>query len=65
MLLRAWIGAKDAAIAIRMPDHFSAWTAVSREEPTPLRKPETITSKLPLRRVSSGKSLSLPIVMPA
>ncbi len=23
-LLRAWMGAKDAAMAIRMPDHFSA-----------------------------------------
>ena len=31
MLLRAWIGANDAAIAMRMPDHFSACTAVSRE----------------------------------
>ena len=37
MLLRAWIGAKDAATARRMPDHFSACTAVSRDEPTPLR----------------------------
>jgi hypothetical protein len=36
-LLRAWIGAKEAAIAMRMPDHFSACTAVSRLEPTPLR----------------------------
>ena len=37
MLLRAWMGANEAAIAMRMPDHFSACTAVSREEPTPLR----------------------------
>jgi hypothetical protein len=37
MLLRAWMGAKEAAMAMRIPDHFSAWTAVSREEPTPLR----------------------------
>ena len=36
-LLRAWMGAKDAAIAILIPDHFSACTAVSRDEPTPLR----------------------------
>jgi hypothetical protein len=36
-LLRAWMGAKEAAMAMRMPDHFSACTAVSREEPVPLR----------------------------
>ncbi len=30
MLLRAWIGANEAAMAMRMPAHFSAWTAVSR-----------------------------------
>ncbi len=37
MLLRAWMGANEAATARRIPDHFSACTAVSREEPTPLR----------------------------
>ncbi len=37
MLLRAWMGANEAAMAMRMPDHFSACTAVSRELPTPLR----------------------------
>ena len=31
MLLRAWMGANEAAIAMRIPDHFSACTAVSRE----------------------------------
>ena len=36
-LLRAWMGANEAAMAMRMPDHFSACTAVSRDEPTPLR----------------------------
>ena len=36
-LLAAWIGAKEAATAMRMPHHFSAWTAVSRELPTPFR----------------------------
>ena len=36
-LLRAWMGANDAAMAIRIPDHFSACTAVSRDDPTPLR----------------------------
>ena len=29
-----------------------AWTAVSREEPVPLRTPETITSKFPSRSAS-------------
>ena len=48
-----------------MPDHFSACTAVSREDPTPLRYPETITSKLPFISAPSGKSRSLPIVIPA
>jgi hypothetical protein len=37
MLLRAWMGANEAAIAMRMPDHFSACTAVSRDDPTPFR----------------------------
>jgi hypothetical protein len=59
------MGANEAAIAMRMPDHFSACTAVSRDEPTPLRKPETMTSKLPAMREPSGNSLSLPMVIPA
>ena len=45
MLLRAWMGAKLAAMAMRMPLHFSHCTAVSRLEPTPLRSPLTMTSK--------------------
>ena len=64
-LLRAWIGAKEAAIAIRIPDHFSACTAVSREEPTPLRYPETITSKPPAMSEPSGNRRSPPMVIPA
>jgi hypothetical protein len=47
MLLRAWIGANECAITSSMPDHFSHCGAVSRDEPVPLRWPETITSKPP------------------
>jgi hypothetical protein len=31
------MGANEAAMEMRMPDHFSACTAVSREQPVPLR----------------------------
>ena len=54
MLLRPWIGANDAAIAMRMPQYFSHCAAVSRELPVPLRNPETITSKLPSRSARAG-----------
>ena len=37
MLLPAWIGANDAATAMRMPLKTSHCVAVSRELPTPLR----------------------------
>ena len=65
MLLRAWIGANDAAMAMRMPLHFSACTAVSRELPTPLRLPETMTSKLPSASAPSAKSFSPSTMRPA
>ena len=41
---------------MRMPLHFSACTAVSRDEPTPFRSPETITSKLPSSSARVGNS---------
>ena len=65
MLLRAWMGAKEAAMAMRMPDHFSACTAVSRELPTPLRKPETMTSKLPSIRASRSNRRLPSTIRPA
>ena len=65
MLLRAWIGAKDAAIAIRMPEYASHCAAVSRELPTPLRYPETMTSKPPRSSASCGISRSPSTISPA
>jgi hypothetical protein len=59
------MGLKDAATAMRIPDHFSAWVAASREEPTPLRWPETMISKLPARSASGGNRRSPPTVIPA
>lgn len=48
-----------------MPLHCSARTAVSRDEPVPLRNPETITSKFPSRSASSRNSRSPPTTRPA
>jgi hypothetical protein len=55
MLLRAWIGAKDDAIASRLPLHTSHCAAVSRELPTPFWAPATMTSNPPAARASGGK----------
>ena len=65
MLLRAWIGANDEAIASREPENTSHCAAVSRDEPTPFCAPETMTSKLPVLRASCGISRAPPTIRPA
>jgi hypothetical protein len=65
MLLRAWIGANDDAIASRLPENTSHCAAVSRLEPTPFCAPEAITSKLPPGSAFSGNSRWPPTTRPA
>ncbi len=59
------MGANEAAIARRIPQYFSAWTAVSRELPTPLPWPETMTSKPPFMSAPSPNSRSPFTIRPA
>ncbi len=54
MLLRAWIGANELAIASRLPLNTSACAACSRELPTPFCAPDTMTSKPPAASASDG-----------
>ena len=65
MLLRAWMGANDAAITSSMPHHFSHWGAVSRELPVPLRWPDTITWKLPSISARSPNTRCPSFIRPA
>ena len=60
MLLRAWIGANEAAIAMRMPDHFSHCAAVSRELPTPLRRPGDDDLEVAVERARRARSRRSP-----
>jgi len=65
MLLRAWIGANDDAIANRLPENTSHCAAVSRLDPTPFCAPATMTSKFPSRSAFGGISRAAFTINPA
>ena len=66
MLLRAWIGANDDAIASRLPENTSHCAAVSRLEPTPFCAPGDDHLEVAVaERVSAGSAAAPFTISPA
>ena len=65
MLFRSWIGANEAAITTRIPDHLSHWGAVSLLDPVPFLCPDTITSNPPSIKARGWNTLLPSCINPA